>query len=111
MSFPKPTIIPVADAWPAFSRWSFDYLKKKVGHKAAMISGTQIVHNGRSLTIAEYIDLATADSGTVKLPYLHAASIPTHYPELMDDLRPGMDCMRPNYMQSRLLTGYIGAYL
>jgi histone arginine demethylase JMJD6 len=100
----QPRIIPdAAKQWPARSCWSFDYLQAKIGHKPAIIGRMPVVVEGSTLSINEFIGLVTQAETKTTLPYLHAASIPTYYPELLPDIQPALDCMQPNFMNSELL--------
>ena len=89
--------------WTALEFWSFAYLKSTLQHHPAIVGGPKLKWQGHSLTVGEYIDLATADSPPSDLPYLRAASIPVFYPELVADLQPLLRHSQPNRMSAALL--------
>jgi hypothetical protein len=88
-----------ADAWAAFSAWSFPYLQQLIGHKPAMVGDRPLKIDGKPVTIGTLIKkILSEDAEENRIPYLRAASIPLHYPELIPDLQPSLRCLQPNWM-------------
>ncbi|MGA2845983.1 MAG: cupin-like domain-containing protein [Candidatus Acidiferrales bacterium] len=96
----KPVVISGAlDKWPAMTKWSPDYFKKKYGAMKLTIDKIDY-------SMADFIDLVNSSTDENPAPYLRNAIIDRFLPELLADVQP-----LPSYFSPNWLTGPLSQLL
>lgn len=86
-----------AAAWPALHRWTLASLQTRIGERPALAVRRPVSYGGRELSIGALLQLLE-DDPDAPVGYLHGASIPLLYPELITDLQPLLAVTQPNRM-------------
>jgi len=92
----RPVILTdVVKHWKALRKWTPQMFKEVYGARPVTI-------DGRSYTVAEFIDLVLSSNGDMPAPYLRNTHIEEWAPELLGDISPLPACTKPNWFESLL---------
>jgi len=106
----RPVILTdVIGHWKAMDRWTPQMFKDVYG-------GREVTIDGRSFTVAEFIDLVLASNRERPAPYMRNTLIEAWAPELLSDISPLPSCTKPNWFErllfpSRRSFTYLELYL
>ncbi len=94
-----PIVIQSGAEWPAFERWSVDYLREYYGDKV-------FEKNNRSYSLNSILDAASASTEHAPNDYMKNLHLQSAIPEMREEVVPPLAYAEPNFFRSLLMTPY-----